>query len=228
MNIAIIPARGGSKRIPRKNIKIFYGKPIIAWSIELALKSKCIDRVVVSTDDDEISRIAKSYGAEVPFFRPDELSNDVTPTVPVIAHAVNKLRNLGWVLDYVCCVYPCAPLITPVEIESVYDELISKDNLFAYPVIKYPHPIQRAMKMKKTKKMVFFYPEYELTRTQDLEDTFHDSGQFYWGTADAWSDKKKMHPDGIGVEIDSWKVVDIDNQEDWIRSELIKKSLQSL
>jgi pseudaminic acid cytidylyltransferase len=225
MNIAIIPARGGSKRIPRKNIKHFFGRPMIAWSIELALQSRCIDKVVVSTDDAEIAEIAINSGAEVPFIRPKELSCDSTPTVPVIAHSIGELLKMDWKIEYICCIYPCTPLITSTEIESVYSEFITTDSHFAYPVVEYTHPVQRAMKMLGTKKMEFCYPEYELTPTQELEKLFHDSGQFYWGTLSAWHDEKRMHTDGIGVEIDSWKVVDIDNHDDWQKAELMKKVL---
>jgi len=223
LNIAVIPARGGSKRIPFKNIKQFCGKPMIAYSIETALSSKEIDKIVISTDSDEIANISKEYGGLVPFKRPQELSDDFTPIVPVISHAINSLTEANWDIDKVCCIFPCTPLLNYRLINHVYKKFISEDVDFAYPVVHYPHPIQRALRMTKTGKMEFIYPKYELTRTQDLEETFHDAGQFYWGKADAWTNDKKMHTQGIGVHIDSWNIVDIDNEEDWTKAEQFHK-----
>ena len=224
MNIAVIPARGGSERIPFKNIKQFCGKPMIAYPIETAFSSKYIDKVVVSTDNDEIEKISLEYGAHVPFKRPSELSDNFTPTVPVISHAIKMLSELGWEIDSVCCIYPCTPLLDYRVVEYVYEKFISQDIDYAYPVLHYPHPVQRAMRMSDAGKMEFIYLDYELTRTQDLEETFHDAGQFYWGTADAWSNEKMMHTDGIGVNIKSWEVVDIDTEEDWIKAEMLKNN----
>jgi len=225
MNIAVIPARIGSKRIPRKNIKMFLGKHMLAYPIETALSSKYIEKVIVSTDNDEIKNIAIKYGASVPFKRPKNLADDMTPTAPVIGHAVKVLMELGWKIDDVCCIYPCTPLLDSVVVDDVYKKFKSQDVDFAYPVIHYPHPIQRAMRMSDAGEMEFIYPEHELTRTQDLEETFYDSGQFYWGKSYSWSNEKMMHTDGIGVHIKSWKVVDIDTEEDWEKAELLKKAL---
>lgn len=227
MNIAVIPARGGSQRIPKKNIFEFCGKPMIAYAIEVALASKYIEKVIVSTDIEEISEIAQSYGAEVPFLRPVELSDHHTPTAPVIAHAVQEMQNLGDNVAYACCIYPCSPLLTVDCLDQIYLDMLTGDHLFAYPVVRYSHPIQRAMRMTADGRMSLFHPEHELTRTQDLEPAYHDAGQFYWGSADAWLSGKKMHTDGIGVQISSRLVVDIDDIDDIERAEQLMKSFMT-
>ena len=191
MNIAIIPARGGSRRIPRKNIKLFCGKPMIAWAIDAAKKSSMFDRIVVTTDDEEIGEIARQYGAETPFQRPDSLSDDITPTVPVIAHAVQECLNMGWPLQYACCIYPGAPFLEKCDLARAYEMIVGTEANFVYPVTEYPHPIQRAMRQLSNGQMEFLDPSGEMIRTQDFEGTFHDAGQFYWGTTDAWLGHKK-------------------------------------
>lgn len=224
MLIAIIPARGGSKRIPKKNIKDFCGKPMIAWTIEAAKKSNLFDHIVVSTDDDEIAEISKKYGAAIPFLRPKNLSDDLTATVPVISHAVDFFTKLGWDINYACCIYPCSPFLLQEDLKKSLEIIKSKKADFIYPVTEYAHPIQRALKNTDNGKMKFFYPDYELTRTQDLEKSYHDAGQFYWGTNEAWLQKKKMHTDGLGMIIPKWRVVDIDCVDDWVRAEMIFKT----
>lgn len=221
MKIAVIPARGGSKRIPRKNIRSFNGAPIISWSILAAKESAVFDKIVVSTDDDEIASVALDIGAEVPFFRPKELSGDYTPTVPVIAHAISECNSLGWDVDYACCIYPCAPFVWPQDIRAGIELMNKRNSDFVYTVTEYPHPIQRAMTMAESGKMDFITPTAELIRTQDLEAAYHDAAQFYWGRASAWLSHKKMHTDGIGMPIPSWRVVDIDTSDDWLRAEII-------
>jgi|TARA_B110000908_G_scaffold172613_1_gene241322 pseudaminic acid cytidylyltransferase len=223
MKIAIIPARGGSKRIPRKNIKDFSGKPMIAWAILEAQKSQLFDHIIVSTDDDEIKQISEQHGATVPFIRPLNISDDNTPTVPVISHAVKEIDRLYQHVDYACCIYPCSPLLLAADLVEAYNLLKSSGKNFVYPVVEYPHSIFRSMRQSKEGKMEFIYPEYELTRTQDLEETFHDSGQFYWGKAEAWRELKKMHSDGVGMKIPAYRVVDIDTEDDWKRAELYFK-----
>ena len=223
MKIAIIPARGGSKRIPRKNIKVFKGKPMIAWAINIAKRSGLFDHVIVSSDDEEILEISRNYGAKTPFIRPKNISDDLTPTVPVIAHAIESCINSGWSIDYACCIYPCSPLLLAADLVEAYNLLKSSGKNFVYPVVEYPHSIFRSMRQSKEGKMEFIYPEYELTRTQDLEETFHDSGQFYWGKAEAWRELKKMHSDGVGMKIPAYRVVDIDTEDDWKRAELYFK-----
>jgi pseudaminic acid cytidylyltransferase len=226
MKIAIIPARGGSKRIPRKNIKDFSGKPMIAWAILEAQKSQLFDHIIVSTDDDEIKQISEQHGATVPFIRPLNISDDNTPTVPVISHAVKEIDRLYQHVDYACCIYPCSPLLLAADLVDAYNLLKSSGKNFVYPVVEYPHSIFRSMRQSKEGKMEFIYPEYELTRTQDLEEAFHDSGQFYWGKAEAWRELKKMHSDGIGMRIPAYRVVDIDTEDDWKRAELYFKLKQ--
>jgi pseudaminic acid cytidylyltransferase len=225
MKIAVIPARGGSKRIPRKNIKEFCGNPMIAWSIRAAMESNLFDHIVVSTDDVEIAEIAKDCGAEVPFMRPNNLADDYTPTVPVIAHAIESCNKLGWGVDFACCIYPGAPFLQVADLVSAFQLIEERAANFVFPVAEYAHPIQRAMRHMPDGSMQFISPQFELTRTQDLERTYHDAGQFYWGTSAAWLAKKKMHTDGLGMPIPNWRVVDIDSEDDWIRAEIIFNSL---
>ncbi len=225
MNIAIIPARGGSKRIPRKNIKPFEGKPMIAHAIMAAKASGLFEHIVVSTDDEEIATIAREWGAETPFMRPKDLADDLTPTVPVIAQAVKLCIDLGWEVDYACCIYPCAPFLQIDDLVAAFDLIQKRNADFVYPVTEYAHPIQRAMRHLPSGEMQFFSPQFELTRTQDLEMAYHDAGQFYWGKASSWLEHKKMHTDGLGMPIPNWRIVDIDSADDWARAELIFKSL---
>lgn len=226
MIVAIIPARGGSKRIPRKNIKEFNGQPMIAWAINEAHKSQLFDHIIVSTDDDEIKQIAEKHGAIVPFIRPASISDDSTPTVPVISHAVKEIDKSYQHVDYACCIYPCSPLLLASDLVNSFNLLKTSGENFVYPVVEYPHSIFRAMRQSEEGKMEFVYPEYELSRTQDLEETFHDSGQFYWGKAEAWRELKKMHTDGVGMKIPSYRVVDIDTEDDWKRAELYSKLIK--
>ena len=221
MSIAIIPARGGSKRIPRKNIKPFYGKPMIAWAIEAAKKSGLFDRIVVTTDDYEIASIAKEWGAEVPFLRPVDLADDHTPTVPVIAQAITALAEKGIFSDLVCCIYPCAPFLQASDLLAGLELLHESGADFAYSIAEYAHPVQRALLRANDGKMQFLSPDYEITRTQDLPKVFHDAGQFYWGRVEAWLAEKRMHSEGAGLVIPHWRVVDIDVDEDWKRGELL-------
>jgi len=227
MNIAIIPARGGSKRIPRKNIKEFFGKPMIAWSIEVAKTSGLFDHIIVSTDDKEISTIANDWGAETPFVRPDELANDYTATVHVIAHGIQECRNIGWHFDYVCCIYPSAPFLQIEDLKGTFALLSKSNSDYSFPVTEFPSAIQRALKRKDGGKMEPFYPEYEPTRTQDLEIAYHDAGQFYWGKANSWLDNPKIHSNAVGYVIPNWRSVDIDTPEDWLRAEVIYKLFQN-
>jgi len=228
MNIAVIPARGGSKRIPRKNINSFCGKPMIAWAIELAKNTGLFEHVIVSTDDSEIANISQDWGAEVPFQRPFDLADDFTPTVPVISHAVRQCINLGWNAEYYCCLYPCTPLLKVEDLTGSYTCIREKDVDFVYPVTEFQHPIQRAMRMTKIGAMEFLMPENELERTQDFEECFHDTGQFYWGKKNAWLENKRMHTGGLGVKIPNWRIVDIDTAADWHRAELMKEVFNKL
>ena len=226
MNIAIIPARGGSKRIPRKNIRDFAGKPMIAHAIAAASESGMFKHVVVSTDDDEISQIARECGAVTPFVRPLELSDDYTPTVPVIAHAIKACRALGWDVKYACCIYPGVPLINVDDLKSSYDLLKTGFADYSFAITEYPSVIQRALRRDENGKTTPFYPEFETTRTQDLETTYYDAGQFYWGKAEAWLRNENIHSNGVGHYIPSSRVIDIDTPEDWSRAELFYKVFQ--
>ncbi|MNJ96136.1 CMP-N,N'-diacetyllegionaminic acid synthase [compost metagenome] len=225
MKVAIIPARGGSKRIPRKNIRDFAGKPMIAHAINAAQKSGLFDRIVVSTDDAEIAYIARELGAETPFVRPIELADDHTPTVPVVAHAITSCRARGWEIDYVCCIYPGTPFICVEDIECAFELLQVSQAAYSFPVTEFPSAIQRALRRLPNGLMQSFSPEYELTRTQDLEKAFHDAGQFYWGKSEAWLTNNQIHRNGVGLPIPNWRVIDIDVPEDWHRAELMYAAL---
>lgn len=225
MKIAVIPARGGSKRIPRKNIKTFAGRPMIAHAITAAKASGLFDHVIVSTDDDEIIQIANAWGAETPFVRPSELADDHTPTVPVIAHAIQSIEKIGWSVDLVCCIYPGVPFIQADDLKGTLTLLEGSGGEYCFPVTEFPSAIQRALKFESNSRMSPFYPEHELIRTQDLEPAYHDAGQFYWGTRQAWLTNSRIHSGGIGYSIPNWRVVDIDTSDDWSRAENIYQAL---
>lgn len=225
MSLAVIPARGGSKRIPRKNIKSFYGKPMIGYAIEAALKSKAFERIIVSTDDPEIAEVAKAYGAELPFVRPSELSDDHTPTVPVIAQAIEACGALGWRFHDVCCIYPTVPFISAQDIILAHEQLLSTEIPYVFPVTAFPSPIQRALRRLEDGTVRPFHPEYSNTRTQDLELGFFDVGQFYWGRTQAWLGGLNIHLNSSTITIPEWRVVDIDTSADWDRAELLYATL---
>lgn len=225
MKIAVIPARGGSKRIPRKNIREFAGKPMIAHAISAAKNSGLFEHVLVSTDDEEISAIASKWGAETPFTRPVELADDHTPTVPVIAHAVKFCLELGWNIEYACCIYPGVPFIRIEDMHAAFLLLQTSGRDYGFPVTEFSSAIQRALRRLPDGSMQPFHPEYEMTRTQDLETAYHDVGQFYWGKAQAWLHGRKIHSSGAGHPIPNWRTVDIDTPEDWERAELFYKIL---
>lgn len=197
---------------------------MIAWAIGGAQESGLFEHVVVSTDDDEIAATAKEWGAEVPFVRPRNLADDVTPTVPVVAHAVQTCMDVGWNVEYACCIYPCVPSLDVKDLVEAFEIMKSRNADFVYPVTEYAHPIQRAMRRLPDGTMQFMQPEFGMTRTQDLEKTFHDAGQFYWGKASAWLEGKSMHT-GVGMPVPGWRVVDIDSEDDWKRAELLCRGL---
>ena len=227
MNICVIPARGGSKRIPRKNIKEFNGKPIIAYSIEAALKSNCFSQVIVSTDDDEISEVAKKYGALVPFVRPDELSNDYAGTISVIKHAIEWMEDNNNYIENVCCLYATAPFIQSKIISKAYQQLQDSNSDYCFSVTSFSFPIQRAIKIVQGDKVNMFYPEHFNTRSQDLEEAYHDAGQFYWGKAQAFKDESPLFSEvATPYVLPRYLVQDIDTMEDWIRAEAMYKVLQ--
>jgi len=225
MNIAIIPARGGSKRIPRKNIKEFCGKPMIAWSIEAATESGLFDHVIVSTDDIDIAEVAKKWGAEVPFIRPSELSDDYTGTTEVIAHATCWAIDQGFDVDAVCCIYATAPFVQTQDLKRGLQELQSAAWAYAFSVTEYSSPIFRSFKMSGNGGVEMFFPDHYLTRSQDLPTALHDAGQFYWGTPTAWINGIKVFDcTSVAVVVPRWRVQDIDTTDDWIRAELMFKA----
>lgn len=226
MNIALIPARGGSKRIPRKNIKNFFGKPIIAWTIELAIKSGCFDKVIVSTDDKEIAEVAEFYGAEIPFMRSEKLSDDHTVLNSVISDAIKRL-NLD--INYLCVILPTAPLIQVEDIQRGLKELISKPDFdFAFTVTDFGFPIQRALRIDDGQ-VSMFEPDHINTRSQDLERAWHDAGQFYWGKPSSWLEGEPVFGSkSIPIKLPRFRVQDIDSMEDWSRAEFIFKQINKL
>ncbi len=226
MRLAVIPARGGSKRIPRKNIKEFCGKPMIAWSIEAAIESGLFDRVVVSTDDAEIAVIAEQYGAQVPFVRPTSLADDHTGTIPVVSHTIQWFRDQGLPPDQVCCLYATAPFVRAVDIQRGLDLLTSTNSDYAFSVTSYPFPIQRAIRLTPQGRVAMFNPELFNTRSQDLEEAYHDAGQFYWGRADAWVEGRLIFStESAPVVLPRYRVQDIDTLEDWERAQWLFKTL---
>lgn len=225
--VAIIPARGGSKRIPRKNIKEFCGKPMIAWSIEAAMESGCFDRVIVSTDDEDIAAVARQHGAETPFMRPAQLSDDYTGTIPVIRHAVEWLADNGYAVSQACCIYATAPFVAPEDLKRGQQLLNSEACSYAFSVTSYAFPIQRAIRITGGGRVAMFNPEHFGTRSQDLEEAWHDAGQFYWGTAQAWKEERLIFSeDAAPVTLPRHRVQDIDTPEDWVRAEWLFKAMQ--
>lgn len=222
MRVAVIPARGGSKRIPRKNIMPFAGKPMIAYSIEAARNTRLFGRIIVSTDDNEIAEIAKQYGAEVPFVRPVELSDDHTGTTEVIAHATRHLQGEGEELSAVCCIYATAPFIQAGDLIKGNDILQSDEWQYVFSATTFGFPIFRAFKQMPDSGIEMFFPEHFSTRSQDLPLAFHDAGQFYWGKPSAWIEGKRIFDHhSKPVEIPRWRVQDIDTPDDLARAEIL-------
>ncbi|MDX1352025.1 MAG: pseudaminic acid cytidylyltransferase [Thiomicrorhabdus sp.] len=229
MRLCVIPARGGSKRIPRKNIKDFLGKPIIAYSIEAALNSGCFDKVIVSTDDSEIACVAKQYGAEVPFIRPIELANDYAGTLPVIKHAIEWFEEQGIKFSYVCALYATAPFVQSCHLQKSFAQLKKTQADYCFTVTTFPSPIQRAFKITETNRVEMFYPENFNVRSQDLEDAYHDAGQYYWGKAEAFKQEKPFFSDSATPYLlPRYLVQDLDTPDDWIRAELMYQVLEKM
>jgi len=228
-NLCIIPARGGSKRILRKNIKAFLGKPIIAYSIESALNSGLFDEVMVSTDDFEIAETAKKYGAKVPFLRSDKNSNDFATTFDVIEEVVLEYKKNGFTFEYTCCIYSCAPFVTAAKLIESFEKMIKNRFDSIFPVMAFGFPIQRALRLDADKKTSFFYPEYALTRSQDLTSSYHDAGQFYWMNTEKCINQKSILTQNTGsIIISVLEGQDIDNEVDWKLAELKYELLQSI
>lgn len=228
--VAIIPARGGSKRIPKKNIKFFHGLPLIAYSIKVAIDSELFDRVIVSTDDEEIADISKKYGAEVPFLRPKQLSDDFTITKDVIDHALEYLNNQGEKYDYVCTIYATAPLLKEEYLKEGYEQLKNSNAINTFSAASMPFPIQRTFKLNENGRCEMFYPELYKTRSQDLEEAYQDAGQFYWTNIlreKELPNKIMFSENSIPIIIPRYLVQDIDTLEDWQRAEYMYNALNN-
>jgi pseudaminic acid cytidylyltransferase len=225
--VAIIPARGGSKRIPNKNIKLFSGQPIISYSIKAAQATGLFDRIIVSTDSREIAEVAKACGAEVPFTRPAKLSDDFTATAPVLLHALNWLDEHRFAANYFCCIYATAPFVQPEYIVKGLNLLKSKKATTAFSVTTFPYPIFRALKIGARGRVEMFWPEHENSRSNDLPKSYHDAGQFYWGNTKKFMKAKALFSsDAVPVIIPRYLVQDIDTLEDWKTAEKMYSAMQ--
>ncbi|MEP3635858.1 MAG: pseudaminic acid cytidylyltransferase [Paracoccaceae bacterium] len=227
MRLAVIPARGGSKRIPRKNIRPFCGKPMIAWSIEAAKESGCFDHIVVSTEDVEIAEIARAYGAELPFSRPVNLADDHTATVPVIAHAASECAAIYGLAETVCCLYATAPFVQAEDLQNGLTTLERTGADYVFSAAHFTSPIQRAMRESNGGFARMITPEFDQTRSQDLEAAYHDAGQFYWGSTQAWQEGRPIlgGPRTAMYVLPSVRVQDIDTPDDWARAEAMFRAL---
>jgi N-acylneuraminate cytidylyltransferase len=227
MRLAVIPARGGSKRIPRKNVRPFCGQPMIAWSIAAAREAGCMDRIIVSTDDDEIARVARACGAETPFMRPAALADDHTGTAAVVAHAIRHFQASGVQPASVCCIYATAPFLRAQDLRAGLQALESTGCDYAFSVTSYAFPIQRAIRITPGGRVEPFQPEHLLTRSQDLEAAYHDAGQFYWGRPEAWLEQRPIFSAAsTPLVLPRHRVQDIDTPEDWEHAELMFRTLQ--
>lgn len=226
MRLAVIPARGGSKRIPRKNIRTFCGRPMIAFSIAAAQDSGCFDRIVVSTDDDEIAALARDLGAELPFLRPAALADDHSTTSAVIRHAIDWFQQRDVDITEACCLYATAPFVRPQDLRDAMARLQSSGCDYVFPVTSFPFPIQRALRITHSGTLAMFQPVHLNTRSQDLPEAFHDAGQFYFGRAAAWSAGRPIFGAGsLPLVLPRHRVQDIDSLEDWARAEWLFKAL---
>ena len=223
MTLCLIPARGGSKRIPGKNIRDFAGKPMIVWSIEAAEQADCFTRIIVSTDDPAIADIARAHGAEVPFARPAALSDDHATTVDVIKHALTWLADTSTAPDTLCCLYATAPFVRADDIRA--GQALLQHAAYAIPVTTFAFPIQRAVRLVDGH-LAMFDPARYAIRSQDLDEAYHDAGQFYWGRSAAWlADVPVFGADTAPIILPRWRVQDIDTPEDWARAELMFQAL---
>lgn len=228
--LAVVPARGGSKRIPRKNIRPFSGVPLLARTLDAVLRSDVFDEVVVTTDDSEIAAVALDAGAAVPFVRPPELSDDWTATAPVVAHAIEAVRAEVGSFDAVCCVYPGAVLMTSDDYSAasgLVDEALQYGAVVA-AVVRFGHPIQRALRKGVGGLLEPLGGLDALTqRTQDLEPMWHDAGQFYWASPDRWGTEEPLLKTVVPYELPEWRVQDIDTEDDWVRAEIMSAVVES-
>lgn len=227
MNVAVIPARGGSKRIPRKNLRPFNGKPILAYAIDAALRCGCVDRLLVSTDDPEVAETARALGAETPFLRPPDLADDHAPLNAVLRHAVQWMRDQGWTPDFVACLFATAPFLTPGILREALQRLqAAPDKQYAFGAARFSFPIQRAVRLTPNGGVEPFQRKCMGMRSQDLEEAYHDAGQFFWGRPDAILQGLSIFTErSIPIVIPSCRVQDIDTPEDWERAELLHQAL---
>ncbi|WP_418179590.1 pseudaminic acid cytidylyltransferase [Aliarcobacter lanthieri] len=224
--VAIIPARGGSKRIPKKNIKFFHGKPLISYSIEIAIKSKLFSKVIVSTDDEEIANIARNYGAEVPFLRPNELSDDYIGTGEVINHAIEFLKTQGDKIDFICTIYATAPFLQEKYLVEGFIKLKNSNAKNTFSCTSMPFPIQRTFKITDKERCEMFWKENFSKRSQDLEEAYQDAGQFYWTNLNVVSNDIIFGKDSIPIILPRYLVQDIDTLEDWKRAEYMYEAIK--
>lgn len=223
--LAIITARGGSKRIPRKNIRDFCGKPILVYSIEAALQSGIFEEVMVSTDDGEIAEIAREYGAAVPFMRSEKTSGDFSSTADVVLEVVQDYKKRGMTFDWLCCIYPTAPFITANKLLNAYEKVINAKADAIVPVVHFSFPPQRGF-IINNEKLEYKWPEYTFSRSQDLEPFYHDAGQFYFLRTEAFMNERTMVPKNtIPFITDEMEVQDIDNFDDWYIAEIKYKAM---
>jgi len=228
-NLCIIPARGGSKRILRKNIKEFLNKPIIAYSIETALKSNLFNEVMVSTEDDEIANVAIKFGARVPFFRSTDSANDFSTVTHVLNEVIDHYQTIGQVFENACCLYATAPLTTIEHIKQGFEILVQKQRDTVIPITPFTFPIWRGLKTEDDEKVKMIWPEFLNSRSQDLQEVFHDAGQWYWFSVESFIKNKKLFNDNTcAIILDQIEVQDIDNLTDWKIAELKYAYLQSL
>jgi pseudaminic acid cytidylyltransferase len=226
MNICIIPARGGSKRIPKKNIREFCGKPMIAWSIEAAQQSGVFERVVVTTDSEEIADVARRHGAEVPFMRPSELADDHATTDAVFLHALAALQEAGCQPEYACNLYATAPFVRPEDLRRGLEIMESSGASSGFSVTTFPFPLFRGLKINDSGALEMFWPEHRLTRSQDLPEAYHDAGQFYWVNVKKYQQNRALYAsDAVPVVLLRHRVQDIDTEADWKRAELMFQAL---
>lgn len=225
-SIAVIPARGGSKRIPRKNIRNFAGVPLVGWSIRIARQSNLFSRVVVSSEDPEICDVARQLGAEVPFVRPNSLADDETPTISVIRHAIHELDKRGLVADMYCCIFPTSPLMRAETLACAVQKLREFPECYVFPAAAYAYPPQRGFTIGPDGKAIPLNRDMYFQRTQDLPRVYHDVGQFFMGNRQTWLNHDVFHDPGVPIEIDANFAQDIDTLEDWtLAEELFRKVL---
>ena len=211
-NLCIIPARGGSKRIPRKNVKLFLGKPMLAYSIEAAKRTGLFEEIMVSTDDEEIALVARQYGANVPFMRSAETASDYATTADVLREVITKYREMGKEFDNFCCFYATAPLVQSKDVVAAYERLQNSIFTCVYPVVQFSYPIWRCLDLAEDGTMTRHWPKYEKSRTQDLQKVYHDTGTFYWYKTKEWLSNKVIYG---GIVMPETSIQDIDTETDW-------------